>query len=265
MEKQPFFIELYNLHLSGKIPPTPEEKQKLNEIIPTHHKLPCLTIAPEKKGLYTFRKEDNPTITQDIRGMGLPTNRGVDFYIGQMSEEETNRFGYCCSSTLDWWKEDYPAFLKEYTHLRSFADGYLEGTFHRSEQMWLRKALQRFTLELIYSSKLSDSAFEFKDETGKITSITIGIVPNTYQITADLIGTSNISANEIILLPAYSELIELVVTKPTIKRCQAPETQKTPKCQNIFIPYEKGKEQLYCSSKCTNRVRRRKYYKKHKK
>jgi hypothetical protein len=55
------------------------------------------------------------------------------FYIGQI--EETNHFqvGYC-SSTLDWWKEDYPAFLKEYTHLRSFVDGYFWGTFQQSDE-----------------------------------------------------------------------------------------------------------------------------------
>jgi hypothetical protein len=263
MKGKPFFVELYNLHLSGQIPPTPEEKRKLTETILTNHKLSYLIIASERKGFYTFHQESEPTITQDLGGMGLPTNRGVYFYIGQI--EETNHFqvGYC-SSTLDWWKEDYPAFLKEYTHLRSFVDGYLKGTFHQSDQMWLRKALQLFTLEPIYGGKLSDSTFEFKDETGRIKQITIGIVPNTSQIMADFSGAP-LSANEIILLPIYSELIELIVTKPTIKRCQAPKTLKTHACQNIFLPYQKGKEQLYCSQKCANRVRRREYYRKRRK
>jgi hypothetical protein len=60
MKGKPFFVELYNLHLSGQIPPTPEEKRKLTETILTNHKLSYLIIASERKGFYTFHQESEP-------------------------------------------------------------------------------------------------------------------------------------------------------------------------------------------------------------
>ena len=60
----------------------------------------------------------------------------------------------------------------------------------------------------------------------------------------------------------HLEIMDLLKEQKDLKRCQAPKTQKSPACKNIFIPYEKGKEQLYCSPRCTNRARRLKYYSK---
>ena len=243
MKTQPFFVELYNFHLSEKIPPLEEEKQKLTETILAHHTVPSLTLKHSTRESFTFEMREDKTVRKkdsEILGGAYPTKRGVYFGIGFGGSERYPEFGYC-SPTLDWWKIDYPSFLEEYTRLRSFVDGYLERKLDKDDQAWFRKVLRLFTLEVTYSGshKLTSTSLEFEPEIGKKDFLTLGIFPNTPDMTA----------NELILAPAYLELIELFGDN-IIERC----TESG--CNNIFYPIPGGKEQRYCSNACKQRAYR---------
>jgi hypothetical protein len=146
----------------------------------------------------------------------------------------------------DWWEKDYPAFLEEYSNLRRFIDDYLAGRFSAESQTWFRQMLQLLRTELDCS---------FQDN--KIQFSLIGSMASTggfsTQITKE---TKNI------LGLTYWEIIDLLRGGKTVNRCQAPKTQKTPACQNIFVPSTVGKKQRFCSIRCANRVRRLDYYQK---
>jgi len=160
--RQPFFIELYNLHLSGNIPPTEEKKRTLTELFRTSHQQ------------YSFFVSSH----QSLPIVYSPTKRDL---------------------VLDWEK-DYPSFLREYTHLRSFLDSYLEGTFQENNKRWFENMIQQFDWNLSTSF------------TGR-------------EVNLAIVGQAK---DDSILALAYWELIDFFRRKATIKRCSNQD------CTNIF-------------------------------
>lgn len=199
--KQPFFINLYNLPLSGQIPPTPEEKQKLTKLIRDSHERYIPPISTH---------QSLPIIYSPVR---------------------TFPFEY----RENWWKKDYPSFFKEYLHLKDFLQGYLTGKLEEYNLTWFQQALRLFRLDFSFEEKENKTQFSLR------------------------IDMASESQNEFLGL-AYGEIVSMIIGKKIIKYCQAPETQKSPACSNLFLPAVVGKGQRFCSIKCANRARRRAYY-----
>jgi hypothetical protein len=142
MKKQPFFIELYNLHLSGQIPPTPEEKQKLTEIFCTN------------RDKYSCRISAYPYLPIVYRKPSLP---------------------YLFHDAL-WWEKKYPDFLNEYTHLVTFLKAYVKRdlVFCKNAQSWLEDVLHIFKWDLSIDFSLEKVNFAIVgicSENSKMTEI----------------------------------------------------------------------------------------------
>ncbi len=254
MKRQPYFFQLYNLHLSGEIPPTQVEKQALAKVVYWHCNFNPL--APSDGNSYP------PT--------GAISVRDGDSQVALFQITQDN-LQYCHPNDTskeplkDWWQEDYQSFINEYKHLRAFVDGYIEGEIQRTDLEWLDEAIGNITRKLYYfynaEPKIPLPVGPF------FSTIPVGKKFNLKHFT--FFTNPKYSALQTptkkMFSKVYLELTDILENPQTIRQCKAPKTQKSSACQNIFIPYEKGKEQLYCSPKCTNRVRRRKYYKKHQK
>lgn len=256
-----YFIALYNLHLTGDVPPTPEEQQRFIHTVWLNYELPPPVIGFQQKYAILSFENLKPTfkvVSEKPEGYAapgylLPTASGDYFRIAP------DKFGYD-SSKIDWWEKDYPSFLEEYAHLRSFVDGYLEGKFKTKDRAWLDRALKCFTTRLVQDfgdtaapllqmdapsptlngKKMSEVVKEID-----ITNVKAKLSPNFHQMTA----------NTILLIPAYLEIIQLLEEKTTLSRCKAYKTPKTPACQNILIQSGKqGPQQQYCSERCRKRI-----------
>ncbi len=122
MERQPYFVQLYNLHLSGEIPPTPVEKQALAKVVYWHCNFNPLAPSDGNSypptGAISVRNGDSQValfkITQDNLQYCHPEYPATPY---DTSKEPLK----------DWWQEDYQSFINEYKHLRAFVDGYIEG------------------------------------------------------------------------------------------------------------------------------------------
>ena len=182
MKKQPFFMNLYNLHLSGKIPPLEEEKRVLTKNLSTYNDYP-LRISSRQNFTIVYRK---------------PLDR---YY------------------SVNWWEKEFPHFAKEYTHLRSFVDGYLKGYFSETNQTWFREQLKLFDWDL--SMSLSGD--------GEANLTMIMTCPNE----------STMTENECIFALACWELVDLFRTRKTIRSCADKN------CDNIFLKGKGGSKHCF--------------------
>jgi len=253
MKTDLFLIALYNIHLPTEIPPPNEVKQKLTKTIWKHNKSfwrPVMGDKIEKKEISIPWPDKSSG-----RVMTIADERNFEIRPDYLDYQ---------SSDVDWWLSDYPSFLEEYNRLRSFVDDYIEGKFNTPNYVWLNEALARFPYELYrdldnryqisfveleacFSGKMSDKVKEID-----INRVNIGFCFNH----------SKMTANEVLLAPAYIEIIDLLKTKPLIERCIAYKTSRKDACQNIFIAQrKKGPTQQFCSATCRRRIH--KHEKKH--
>jgi len=253
-----YCIALYNLHLTGNVPPTPEEKQHLIRTVWLNYEMPPAFLGEQPK--YALPTAEELKIVSEkpegytAPGYLLPT---VENRLFSISAEDLNYY----PPDVDWWQEGYDAFLNEYAHLTSFVDGYLEEKLRLKDREWLDRALQSFTTKLVgdygddFVAPLDQLDAPFPLLNGKkmsdvvkeidIAHVKAKLCPNFHQMTA----------NTIILIPAYLEFIQLLDEKPTLYRCNAYKTPKTPACQNVFVQSGKqGPQQQYCSSTCRVRI-----------
>lgn len=133
-----FLIALYNLHLPTEIPPPNEVKQKLTETVFRYYRISPGVIR-------------EPSATPNYNGDFRPIDYRIPIADGREVTIAKDCLGYQ-PSDVDWWETDYPSFLKEYAHIRSFLDSYLEGKF---------KNLRRFQQPLersVGKNKADDNA-----------------------------------------------------------------------------------------------------------
>lgn len=258
-----FCIALYNLHLSDNVPPTPEENKRLIHTIWLNYTLPQPVLGNQQTA-EKLKKKPVFFVTPGYLFFKVKDIKGYSFHI---SLEDFNYLppDIDCPD-IDWWERDYPSFLEEYAHLRSFIDGYLKGQFRTKDRVWLDRALQFFTTKLVddygngFTAPLEQMDAPFPTLNGKRMSDMVKTIDITYVKAKLCPNLHQMTANAILLFPAYLEIVETLEENREIRRCQAPQTQKTPACQNIFRPQAKGKKQKYCSTECANRARRREYY-----
>lgn len=243
-----FLIALYNLHLPTEIPPPNEVKQNLTKTIWKHHK----PILQQVMGDKLEKKEISIPWLDKVsvgRVMIIADERSFEI--------KTDYLGYQ-SSDVDWWVSDYPSFLEEYNRLRSFVDDYRERKFNTQNHVWLNEALTRFPYELSidFDSRFQMSLVELvearysREKSDKIMEIDINRVNIGF-----CFNRSKMTANEVILAPAYIEIIDLLKTKPLIERCIAKNTSRKDACRNIFIASKKqGQPRQFCSDKCRKRI-----------
>ncbi|MBC8229500.1 hypothetical protein H8E77_08135 [bacterium] len=247
-----FLIDLYNIHLPDE--PLREVKQNLTKTIWKHHKLLGVQVIGDK----LEKKEMSIPWADKVPGLGMTIADERNFEI------KPDYLGYQ-SSDVDWWLSDYPSLLEEYNRLRSFVDDYIEGKFNTKNHVWLNEALTRFPygLTINFDSRFQISLVEFVEacyngeKSDKIMEIDINRVNIGF-----CFNHSKMTANEVILAPAYIEIIDLLRTKPLIERCIAYKTPRKDACQNIFIAQrKKGPTQQFCSATCRRRIH--KHEKKH--
>ena len=247
MKKKPYFIKLYNLDLSLNIPPTPKEKQRLIRTVWLNYEMPPAVLGNQPKYAIPSVKDRKLTfkvVSEKPEGYAapgylLPTARGDYFSIAP------DKFGYY-SSKIDWWEEDYPSFLEENDHLRSFVDGYLEGKFKTKDRAWLDRALQCFTTRLVQdfgdiASPLLQMDAPFPTINGKKMSEVVNEIDITYVKAKLCPDFQQMTANAIILIPAYIEFTQLLEEKPKLRRCAYKD------CNNIFHVTHQSRK--YCFDK----------------
>ena len=270
-KKQPYFVELYNLHLSGETPPQKTEQRKLSKVVYQYYdfsppvvNLPSLTFGEtnnKRKAPGYFTEIDEKTLFGIAPDDLQYVEHQPDFLFRSYAPGESPFY----RSSRNWWEEDYRTFLDEYQHLRSLLNGYIEQEIKMPDLLWLDGVLANninYGL-MIYSQRPPQT---MRDDPIPIRDGNPDVDLRVWTVKSKPRPNPNRSEpHALILFNAYLELISLLEKELTLRRCKAPKTQKSSACQNIFIPYEKGKEQLYCSPKCTNRARRRKYYQKRKK
>lgn len=269
-EHQLYFVQLYNLHLSGEIPPSTTEQRKLSGVVYKHYDFlptvvnpPSLILEDDKKQRATgyFTEIDEKTafgITPDDLQY---VEYQPDFLFRVYAPGESPFY----RSSRNWWEEDYRTFLDEYQHLRSLLDGYIEQKIKMSDLIWLdgvaelniNYGLVRYSQEPPQMKRDFPIPIQGEKEDGEVDLRfwTVKSKPRP--------NPKRSEPHALILFNAYLELISLLEQELTLRRCQAPNTQKSSACKNIFIPQAKGKEQKYCSKKCADRARRREYYLKH--
>ena len=265
MEKQPYFVELYNLDLSGEIPPSATERRKLSSVVYNHYDfrptvvdLPLLPIEGKKQRGSGYIGIDEKTafgITPDDLQY---VEHQPDFLDRSYAPGESPFY----RSSRNWWEEDYRTFLDEYQHLRSLLNGYIEKEIKMSDLLWLDRVLaNNINYGLMRYSRrppqtMRDDPIPVRggnpDGQVDLRFWTVKSKPRP--------NLNRLEPHALILFNAYLELISLLEKELTLRRCKAPKTQKSSACQNIFMPQAKGKEQQYCSKKCAGRARRREYY-----
>ncbi|MHC4533478.1 MAG: CGNR zinc finger domain-containing protein [Planctomycetota bacterium] len=194
--------------------------------------------------------ETKSKITEFFRGIPELWKRLFTSIVGSMED-------YKYTHDIDWYEsKDFLDFMFDYFCFRNLIDGYLEGKIQTWTLEWLQEKIQNYRYSLLIykdneqvrTTTLGDEividSLNFKSQGIQIKGLPYGL------------GLAIFSAN------IHSQVVQTLEEKREIKRCQAPETQKTPACQNMFIPLAMGKEQKYCSTKCANRARRLKYYSK---
>jgi len=233
-KKQPYFVQLYNLHLSGEIPPTQAEKQALAETVYWHYNFNDL--APLDGNIYpstgniNVRDGDSQlapfSITQDNLQYCHPK------YTATLLKDTSKK------TLKDWWQEDYQSFLNEYKHLRSFVDGYLESEIHRSDVKWLNIAIDNIGRELYFfrnaEPKLILPAIPYYSfiPTGKkfnLKHFTFKSYPK-YPVLQ--------TPTKKMFMRVYLELTDLLENSQNIRRCEHKD------CNNIF--YVNHQSRKYC-------------------
>ena len=263
---QPYFVELYNLRLSGEIPPSTTERRKLSSVVYKHYDFRPTVVTMPSTILGDDKKQQAPGY---FIGIDEKTSFGItpddlqyvehqpDFLFRSYGPGESPFY----RSSRNWWEEDYRTFLDEYQHLRSLLNGYIEQEIKMSDLLWLDEVLaNNINYGLMRYSQRPPQTM--RDDPIPIQ----GGNPESkvdlrfWTVKSKPRPTKRLEPHALILFNAYSELISLLEQKLTLRRCQAPETQKTLVCPNIFMPLAVGKEQKYCSTKCANRARRHDYY-----
>lgn len=231
--KQHYFIALYNLHLAEKIPPSPEDKEKLVATVYRYFdSLPLNTMIPQK-------------ITQT----GEKSYRQL-FDDGSSLEITKADLVYSHPQEKDWWTEKYQIFFKEYTQLRNLINGYIDGKIKLCYLLWLDDRLEKINTGLVWRQGTSFQIIQMKKyEDEEIFLLPSWIKP---QQRAFLQQWNSITT---LFFPAYLELIGVFAKELLIQRCIAYQTTRTPACRNIFILSGKqGPEQQFCSDRCRRRI-----------
>jgi len=232
-KKQPYFIALHNLHLVEKIPPSPEDKEKLVASVYRYFDSPPLnTIIPQKitqTGEKSYRQSFDDDSSLEITKADLI---------------------YSHPKEKDWWTEKYQFFLEEYAKLRNLIDGYIDGKIKLCYLLWLDDRLGKINTGLIWEQGTPFQIIQMKKyEDEEIFLLPSWIKP---QQRAYLQQWNSITT---LFFPAYLELICVFANKPLIQRCIAYQTTRTPACRNIFIvSRKKGPTQQFCSDKCRRRI-----------
>ncbi len=191
--------------------------------------------------------ETKVKITEFFRNIGL-LNVIAGSVLGSM---ET----YKAIHDIDWFEsKDFLDFMFDYFSFKKLIDGYLKGKISTWTLEWLQEKIQKYQYSLqiwkdnelvkpiTLDDEISVDSLNFKRWGIHIEGLPYGLGLNIF------------------LANIHLQVAQTLEEKREIRRCQAPKTQKTSACQNIFIPQAKGKEQRYCSKKCANRARRREYY-----
>jgi hypothetical protein len=221
-----FLIAFYNLHLPTEIPPPNEVKQKLTETIFRYYR-----ISPGVIG------EQNAT--QNYIGDFRPIAYHIPIADGRRVTIAKDYLGYQQPSDVDWWACDYPSFLEEYAHLRSFLDDYLTGKFKIKNRAWLDRVSTNvayiLTIELDKKHVAPLAVLDTPDPSREIDINRIKM--NVW------VDSSKRTANAGILERAYREIIDLIRTKTVhFGKC------KRNGCNNIFL---KSRRRKYCSDECS--------------
>ncbi len=222
-----FLIDLYNIHLPTEIPPPNEVKQKLTETVFRHYRISPGVIR-------------EPYATQ---GYNLsPIDYRIPIADGREVKIAKDFLGYQ-PSDVDWWETDYPSFLEEYFHIRSFLDSYLEGKFKANNSAWLDRVSKNlayiFTIEF---DKKHVAPLVVLDTPDPSREIDINRVKMNLWV-----DSSKRTANAGILERAYREIIDLIRTKTVhFGKC------KRNGCNNIFL---KSGRRKYCSDECSSEAK----------
>ena len=219
-----FLIALYNLHLPTEIPPPNEVKQKLTETIFRYYRIGPGVIK-------------EPYATQGYYNLS-PINYLIPIADGREVIVAKDFLGYQ-PSDVDWWETDYPSFLEEYAHIRSFLDSYLEGKFKANNSAWLDRVSTNFAYKFtIALDKDHEAPLAVLDTPDPSREIDINRVKMNLWV-----DESKRTANARILERAYREIIDLIRTKTVhFGKC------KRNGCNNIFL---KSRRRKYCSDECS--------------
>jgi len=229
VEKTPFYVALYNLHLEAQL--SPERKEAFQQTI-------------------NFYLSLNP-----LEDSHIPTTIELDF------------------------DTEYQDFYAEYTAMRRFIDEWIENKVSADSIRWLNIHLRNIVHEMGVTFAENGTIFSisqvcpdenfikeaYPEEAEMMTKAIreMRFIPTQLDfIQRPILKLSNI---ESIFFQIAVELQRLIEAQKELRRCQALQTQRTPKCQNIFIPRAEGKKQIYCSPKCRARMRRREQYKRERK
>lgn len=215
-----FLIALYNLHLPTEIPPPNEVKQKLTETVFRHYRIsPGVIREPYATQGYNLSPIDYRIPIADGREVTI----AKDFLGYQPSD-------------VDWWETDYPSFLEEYFHIRSFLDSYLEGKFKINNRAWLDRVSTNFAyIFTIEFDKKHVAPLAVLDTPDPSREIDINRVKMNLWV-----DYSKRTANAGILERAYREIIDLIRTKTVhFGKC------KRNGCNNIFL---KSGNRKYCDT-----------------
>jgi len=290
--EQPIFVEFYNLHLENCFTIVPREelgspqwKAKVwvrrwseggNDFELTRQedgKGVVFPVFPEPKWAKTLAIKEIRLPTEETKDKITKFCRRHFFNVFSDYNMPRNRICnmlegypiYMSKSINDWVNsEGFLDFMLDYYCFRKLIDEYLIGQFRVWTLEWFREYLHQFRYDLeIYRGNESINSLIFIDiidfdEELSINSLKFNrqgsyIDKTPYKMPYGwLLGY--------LLSYIYPQVEELLEDRTELKRCQAPKTQRTLKCQNIFIPQKRGKKQEYCSIKCGNRTRRHKYY-----
>jgi hypothetical protein len=261
VKKTPYFIALYNLHLSLNVPPTPYEKQSLIRTVYLNYSIPPVPIgnqerdrvSPLERFIVLPVDPKYPAPPRYFFKIDEEDNFDEEDNYFAISEEDLNYH----PPDVDWWQKDYAVFLDEYRNLRSFLDGYIENKIGLADLLWLNQALETMGPGLVYLKKrknfpISQLDFYNKEEFFNKPFLSF----STSELSVCLLPLiKKFTPNVVILFQAYLELMSLLENKPVIRRCTAYQTTRIPPCQNIFIASStSGPIRKFCSDKCRRRI-----------
>lgn len=166
-----------------------------------------------------------------------------------------NLGAYEWRSQSNWFESKFFwDFMFDYCCFRQLVGSYINNQMPTWTLAWLQEQLKQYqkSFQIWKGSKLISHLTTRQDK----------ISPKDYKFIESASAEKFMYALDLgeVLSKIYLEIMDLLKEKKDLRQCQAPQTQKTKKCQNIFAPQPKGKEHRYCSTKCSGRVRRRKYY-----
>lgn len=264
--KQTILVDFYNLHLTEEDYPLSKETERRIRVFFSVYSPNVVRQLTEdqKRSVAEYRE------TTDDKLMGividdLQRKRGVtEKHLELQHYLKQNLSAYANSTTIDGYKvktgEDWftsdklRSFLTLSNHVGKIVDGRLDGSIELASLAYLEELYNGIPTAFWISGYEIAGTPKMLLWIGH-TTLEKGEKSWRINLRASDAPRWGIQIDELIRRFVW-ETISYLEGKVKIKRCAAPATQRTPKCQNVFIArMTGGKKQKYCSTKCSDRTR----------